>query len=78
MLQIIFLALASGGLAAFMLNRLYVLFTQNQINVKGFVYSRKEMPAFYWFWVIAATFGLLAGSVLFILSAAVLIGRMST
>jgi len=73
-LGIIFLAVTSGGLAVFMVNRLYVLFTNHQINVKGFVYSQTEQPIGYWFWVVAATFGLCAGAGLFVLSMAVLMG----
>ncbi len=74
MLGIIFLAITSAGLAAFMVNRLYVLFTKHQINVKGFIYSRADKPIYYWFWVGAATFGLCAGLILFVLSIAVLRG----
>ena len=54
-------ALLSIGMASFMLNRLYVLFTKRQINVKGIIYSREQQPIYYWFWVAAVTFGLFAG-----------------
>jgi hypothetical protein len=76
MLQLIFLALVSGGLAAFMMNRLYVLFTQHKIDVKGFIYSREDSPIYYWFWVGAAIFGLFAGLGLLILSVGVLTGHI--
>jgi hypothetical protein len=73
-LSIIFLAITSAALAAFMLNRLHVLFTKHQINVKGFTYSRADQPIYYWFWVGAVTFGLCAGLSLFVLSIGVLGG----
>jgi hypothetical protein len=76
MLSIIFLAITSAGLAAFMVNRLYVLFTKHSINVKGFNYSRADQPIYYLFWVGAATFGLCAGLGLCILSITVLTGWM--
>lgn len=76
MLSIIFLAVTSGALAVFMVNRLYVLITKHQINVKGFIYSRTEQPIYYWFWVGAAAFGLCAGLSLFVLSIGVLRGWM--
>ncbi len=59
-----------------MVNRLYVLFTKQRINVKGFTYSREEQPIYYWFWVGAAIFGLCAGLSLCILSVAFLSGWM--
>ena len=74
--SILFLAITAAGLTAFMVNRLYVLFTKHQINVKGFIYSRAEQPIYYWFWVGAATFGLGAGLSLCVLSIAVLRGWM--
>jgi hypothetical protein len=72
MLQIIAVALTSLGLAAFMANRLYVLFTQKQITVKGITYSRQRKPVSYWLIAVMATFGLLVGSAIFVISASVL------
>ena len=70
----IVLAVTSGGLAAFMVNRLCVLITKHQIKVKGIVYSRAEQPISYWFIAGAAAFGLCAGLSLFVLSIAALTG----
>lgn len=65
MLGSLFLAITSAGSVAFMVNRLYVLFTKHQINVKGFVYSRADQPIYYWFWVVAVTVALGASLGLF-------------
>ncbi len=72
MLQIIALIVVSGGLAVFMSNRLYVLFKKKKLTVKGITYSLEQRPIYYWFLVVAATFGLLAGLAIFVLSATAL------
>ena len=77
MVVIVIDALVSIVMVAFMLNRLYVIFAEQQINVKGIIYSRVEQPIYYWFWVVAVTFGLCAGVGLLSLSITWLIGRAS-
>ena len=64
MIGSVFLTLTGFGLAAFMVNRLYVLFTRKQINVHGITYSREHTPIMYWLEALMIVFGLLAGSVL--------------
>ena len=63
----------SGGLAAFMVNRLYVMAVYKAIDVKGQHYERASDPFQFWFFVGAACFGLLFGSTLFIASVAMLL-----
>lgn len=49
------------GLAAFMVNRLYVGVGGRQINVKGVTYSRAATPVMYWIVMAMAVFGLCFG-----------------
>jgi len=62
------LLLASGALAAFMLNRVYVGLRYKELNVRGWVYSQEGTPAKYWFTIIMAGLGL-AFSVLLLVAA---------
>ena len=68
MISVIFLAIMSLGLAGFSMNRLYVLVTRGEINVKGFLYSKTKNPIFYWFWIFSFVFGIVMGLLLFALS----------
>lgn len=61
MLGSLLLALVGLGLAAFMLNRLYVGIGKRQINVKGVTYSRSATPVMYWIVMTMAAFGLCWG-----------------
>jgi hypothetical protein len=54
-------ALVGFGLAAFMVNRLYVGIGERQINVKGTTYSRSSTPIMYWIVMAMAVFGLCFG-----------------
>lgn len=54
-------ALVGFGLAAFMVNRLYVGVGGRQINVKGVTYSRSSTPVMYWIVMAMAVFGLCFG-----------------
>ncbi|WP_300117102.1 hypothetical protein [Sphingobium sp.] len=55
------LALVGLGLAAFMVNRLYVGIGERQIKVKGITYSRSSTPIMYWIVMAMAVFGLCFG-----------------
>ncbi|HEX7655516.1 MAG TPA: hypothetical protein VF404_00820 [Sphingomonas sp.] len=72
MFMTIVLLVVSGGLAAFMVNRLYVLAVFKAINVKGQHYEKEANPFQFWFWVGAACFGLVFGTALFIAAIAML------
>jgi len=61
MVGMILLILVSACLAAFMVNRLYVGFSQGELNVKGIVYHRNDTPIAYWLTMTMAAFGLLFG-----------------
>ncbi len=50
------LTLVSGGVATFMLNRLYVGLSQKQLTVKGILYSRLHTPVQYWTTMVVAAF----------------------
>lgn len=58
------LALVGFGLAAFMLNRLYVGIGERQINVKGITYSRSSSPVMYWIVMALAVFGFCWGAII--------------
>lgn len=72
MLMTIVLLVVSGGLAGFMVNRLYVMAVDRAINVKGQHYDRTANPFQFWFFVGSACFGLLFGLLLFVASIAML------
>jgi len=61
MLGSLLLALVGLGLAAFMVNRLYVGIGKRQIKVKGITYSRSTTPVMYWIVMTLAAFGLCWG-----------------
>ena len=61
MLGSLLLALVGLGLAAFMVNRLYVGLGKRQINVKGITYSRSTTPVMYYTVMILAAFGMCWG-----------------
>jgi hypothetical protein len=73
MIMTIALLTVSGGLAAFMGNRLYVMALHKSIDVKGQRYARASDPFQFWSFVGLACFGLLFGSALFIASVAMLV-----
>ena len=54
-------SLVGFGLAAFMVNRLYVGIGERQINVKGITYSRSSTKILYWIVMAMAVFGLCFG-----------------
>jgi hypothetical protein len=72
MLMTIVLLAVSGGLAGFMVNRLYVMAVYKAINVKRQHYDRTADPFQFWFFVGGAIFGLAFGLLLFGLSVAML------
>lgn len=72
MFMSIVLLAVSGGLAAFMANRLYVMAVYKAINVKGQHYERAADPFQFWFFVGAACLGLVFGALLFVGSIAML------
>lgn len=74
MLMVIALMIVSGGLASFMINRLYVMTVYKSINVKGQHYDKVVDPIQFWFFVSSACFGLLFGLGLFAVSSAALFG----
>jgi len=74
MLTTIALMIVSGGLAGFMINRLYVMAVYKAIDVKGQHYDKIKDPILFWFFVSSACLGLLFGLGLFVLSSAALFG----
>ncbi|MEG3147145.1 hypothetical protein U1839_21040 [Sphingomonas sp. RT2P30] len=74
MLIAITLLVVSGGVAGFMVNRLYVMAAYKAINVKGQHYDRAADPFQFWFFVGSACFGLLFGLGIFGLSSAAIFG----
>jgi hypothetical protein len=76
MLMTIALLVVSGGLAGFMINRLYVMAVYNAINVKGQHYDRATDPFQFWFFVGSACIGLLLGLGLLVMSTAALLGLL--
>lgn len=73
MLMTIALLTVSGGLAAFMLNRLYVMAVYRAINVKGQHYAKGADPFQFWCFVGSACFGLIFGITLFVLPIVMLV-----
>ena len=53
-----------------MLNRLYVGLRDRKLNVRGWVYSREETPAKYWFSLMMAAVALLFGLILLVVAIA--------
>ncbi len=62
------LLLVACGLAAFMLNRIYVGLRDRELNVRGWVYSREETPAKYWLTIVMAGLGLLFGLLMLVVA----------
>lgn len=73
MFMTVVLLVVSLGLAAFMANRLYVMAVNNAIDVKGQHYEQASDPFLFWFFALAACFGLVFGASLFIAAMAMLI-----
>jgi len=70
------LLIVSFGLAAFMVNRLYVGLRDRELNVRGWVYSREKTPAKYWFTLAMATLALLFGVLLLVVAIAGVTGTI--
>jgi hypothetical protein len=74
MFGISLLMLVSTGLAAFMVNRLWVGLTQRRLNVKGAIYDRASTPILYWTTMSIALLGLAFGLAILVLGLLALVG----
>jgi len=60
-MKTLLLLAAGAGLAAWMVNRLYVLAVEQAITVRGQRFALTSDPVQFWLLVAAALFGLLSG-----------------
>jgi hypothetical protein len=76
MFDTIALLIVSGGLAAFMANRLYVMAVYKVIGVKGQHYERSSNPFLFWFFVGAFCLSFAFGTALFFACIAMALGSI--